>query len=467
MNAVPQFVSGSFRDREGSVFTVGRRIFRTLSHEARNRFQDLEKDGRLKQLVDSGQMVSSFLTSAVEADLDPKIYGEIVMEHERLPLITYPYEWSFDMLRDAALLTLDLLESCLNMNLILKDGTPFNLTIHKNRMMFFDALSLDLYEEGRPWEGYSQFCREFLFPLMLTSYKGIEFQPWFRGSLNGIPVSTMSRIFGYLEAPFKGVFSHVHLQAMLEKYLAGKDVDVRKRFNGRGIPKKVLLKMVKKLRRLIENMKYDTSHSAWAHYERQNTYTPEEEQTKTNFIGTIMRKPSLSQWVDLGCNGGKYSSLFAPHAKTVVGLEADPSAVNAFYRRFRETSDGSFYPMVCDLLNPSPALGWGLVERPSLFERVQGGGFLALALIHHVCIANNVPLTNFLELLKRFGTAGVIEWVDKSDPMVQRMLRNRRDIFTDYTWENFKSLLEKTFSLSDVVETHNGTRKLCSIAARR
>ncbi len=180
---------GSFKDPEGRVFYVDGRVFRTLSAPALARMQRLTEAGHLRALIDSGLLLPCRLVPVGEAGPVPGEVGAEVMEHERIEVLTYAYEWSFDMLRDAALVTLDLLQACLERSLILKDATPYNVAYHENRLVFFDTLSIDDYHEGQPWEGYAQFCREFLFPLMLTAYKKLDFQTWLRGSPTGINVT--------------------------------------------------------------------------------------------------------------------------------------------------------------------------------------------------------------------------------------------------------------------------------------
>ncbi len=330
-----QFHPASFRDPEGRVFLIGERVFRTLSTTARDRMLELEGDGRLRKLIDEGVLLPCRLTSASEAGKDVRECGEIIMEHEKIPILTYPYEWSFDMLRDAALTTLDLTISCLEKGLILKDATPFNIAFHKNRMVFIDTLSIDYYREGQPWEAYSQFCREFLLPLMLTAHKGIEFQPWLRGELNGLQISALSRVFGYFDAPFRGITTHIHLQAALEKYLAKKDVSLRRNFEKVRLSKPRLLKMLRGLRRTVETMKYRPNNSLWSNYERDNSYTLEDEALKERFVRDAGTMLGSARWVDIGSNSGKYSECLSSTAKSVVGLEADPSAINAYYKRFR------------------------------------------------------------------------------------------------------------------------------------
>ena len=224
--------------------------------------------------------------------------------------------------------------------------------------------------------------------------------------------------------------------------------------------------MIRKLRRIIEAMKYRPLDSIWGHYESQNSYDAQDEQAKEKFIEAALHSLSGDIWVDMGCNNGKYALIAVQAGKSVVGLDADPAAVNRFYRRIRAQGGAVCHPVVCDLLNPSPAMGWRLAERLSLFERLKADKFLALALVHHLCIGSNIPLEEFVELLKSCGQGGVVEWVDKKDAMVQRLLRNREDVFRDYTWEQFRSCLEKHFAINRVQEVLGGNRKLCLLGPK-
>jgi ribosomal protein L11 methylase PrmA len=463
MSSLPTFNPGSFRDPEGRVFSANGRIFRTLSPAAADRMRKIEKDGRLKNLVDSKRLIPSWTTDSRKAELEPSLVSNLLLEQEKLDLVTYPYEWSFGMLKDAALLTLDLLENALDAGIILKDATPFNVTLHKNRMVFFDTLSLDDYEDGRPWDGYSQFCREFLFPLMLTSSTGVPFQPWMRGELNGLKAPYLSKLLGLGRARH-GVLTHVHLQAWFENWLSKKgDIDLRKRFDKKSFSKSVVLRMIRKLRKIVDGLKGRSAASLWGGYETSNSYGAEDEKKKTEFVAAAGRVLNGGAWIDVGCNNGKYLMTVGGNARIAVGLDLDPTAVDGFYRRIKNKDGTSYHPVVCDLMNPSPSLGWRLTERPSLFERLRGDAFLALAVVHHLCIGANVPLPEFVSLLKSFGRGGVVEWVDKKDAMVRRLLRNRVDVFPDYTWENFRSLLEKNFVLKETCDTHQGARRLCLV----
>ena len=220
------------------------------------------------------------------------------------------------------------------------------------------------------------------------------------------------------------------------------------------------------MRKLIDGLRYDAGDSQWIDYTREHSYSATDEERKRAFVKAALGRLAARRIVDLGTNTGTYALLAAPLAERVIAMDIDPACINVLARTCRRDEVRNVTPMVGDLLNPSPALGWALRELKPLLERVKSDGLLALALVHHICIGGNVPLDQFVALLADTAPSGVVEWVAKEDSMVQRMLRNRVDVFDGYTWANFRSLLEKHFVLTDTIETHGGNRKLCLLAPR-
>jgi hypothetical protein len=460
------FDPGSFKDPDGRIFEHAGEIYRTLSPTAAARMRARIEDGTLASLVDQELLIDSDLVLVADIGLEAGDLGETVMRHTRIPVMTYPSEWSFDMLRDAALVTLDLLQQCLERDLILKDATAFNVAFHDGGMRFFDTLSIDDYADGAPWDGYAQFCREFLFPLMLTSYRGIEFQPWLRGSLSGIPVRSFARLLSFREKFRAPVMKHVVLQAKLDRSFAESDTEMRSSFKAMKFSKPMILGNVAGLAKTIRKLGYEAGDSVWGDYASSHSYSADDESTKREFVDAAVDQLKPATVVDLGGNIGDYSLLVAPRVERVVCVDIDPACINTLYRRIRDGGPGNVVPMVGDLLNPTPAMGWNLSERRDLFGRIGADSFLALALVHHLAIGGNVPLPQIVEVLRRIAPTGVVEWVDKRDAMVQRMLRNRTDVFGEYRWEVFRSELEERFEIVRTVDTHDGARRLCQLAPK-
>ena len=454
------FDPGSFRDPEGRVFQHDGRIYRTLSAAAQSRMRALIDDGVLADFIARGLLLDCSLVAARDEGLDDAAVGATVMRHTRIATMTYPYEWSFDMLRHGALATLDLLSACLQRDLILKDATAYNLAVHDGAMTFFDTLSIDRYVDGSPWDGYAQFCREFLFPLMLTAYRGVEYQPWYRGAMAGIAVRQFARLMGWRDKLRPGVLKHVTLQARLERSFADADVEMRGEFTRVKFSKALIEANIAGLRKLIAGLGYAAGDSVWASYTATHSYSAEDAAAKRAFVVAAVERLAPRTLIDLGGNTGDYTLAVADRLEHAICVDIDPACINTLWRRLRADGVTNVVAMVSDLTNPSPAQGWALAERAGLHGRLRADAFLALALVHHLAIGGNVPIDRIVAMLAGTAPGGVVEWVDKSDAMVQRMLRNRTDVFADYDWEHFRAALESRFTIADMVETHAGARRL-------
>lgn len=459
---------GSFKDPEGRVFYRDNEVFRSLSDVAADRICRLVKQGILEDLVANNLVVPTKFLPACEAGFDTNEFGAHVLKHDRIPFFVYPYEFSFDMLKDAGLLTLELLETCLDHDLILKDGTAFNTTFREGRMAFVDVLSIDDYNPTQPWNGYGQFCREYLFPLMLSGYKRIDFQSILRGTLSGVSPTDMSSLLSLRDMLRAGGIKHVLLQGVIERLQQKTVPKANAGKAGLSFPKQAIVANVRGLRRLLNKMSYKPRWTPWQSYTDHSSYSQEEIEGKSTFIKIGLSMLAANHVVDIGANTGTYSLLAADQAELVVAIDSDAAAVNNLYLHCRDCGIRNVVPIVADLMNPSPSLGWELTERASLFERLDSDSFMfmALAIVHHICITNNVPIERFVQQLAAISDKGIVEWVEKEDEMVQVLLKNRKDIFSEYSWENFKKSLERHFAIKKVLDIKNGKRRLCVVGPR-
>lgn len=461
-----QYEPGSFKDPDGRVFHLGDTVYRSLSEPALERMRSLDERGHLAALVEAGLMVPTRLISSRDAGIDSEYVGATILEHDRIEVISYSYEWPFALLRDAAIVTLEVIERCLAFGCILKDATPYNIALYKGRPVLIDVLSIDGYEDGAPWEGYAQFCREFLNPLMLAAHKKIDFHDLLRGSLNGISIESADGLFSIGDCRKAGVFKHVKLQAMLQRSFRKSDFDAKRSYRDSRFGKGAILANLKGLRKILNSLAPDVTDSTWLDYTDTHSYEGQEEAEKMAFVRSMLEMHKPTRVIDIGCNTGVYSRMASRCAKTVVSLDFDAACIDALYRNCRNDNIENIFPFVADLLNPSPGMGWMMRERASLFERIRGDAFLALALVHHISISGNVPLENFVEALSALAPGGVVEWVGKSDPMVQTLLKNRRDVFDRYTWGHFKQVLEQSFEIEKTIEIGDGRRRLCRVRKR-
>ena len=450
-----RFEPSSYRDPDGSVFYQDQKVYRSLKNKSSTLMEKLLSQQFFQNYVKQGKVIGTKLIKGSKTNFFPTDY---VLEHQNIDIFTYPYEWSFSMLRDGALLTLELLQDCLRHGFILKDGSAWNITYHKGQMCFIDVLSIGEYEPGQLWEGYSQFCREFLYPLMLKAHKDINFQDLFRATLKGIDPHLMSALFTKKDLFKSGVFKHLYINEKLSNRKSIKSDTIKGKVN---LPKASLLHLVENLIKVVRSLKNKSDHSVWVNYTKTNTYSDSDEREKSSFVRDYVSSLAKKRYiVDIGCNTGNYS-LIAAETHQVLSCDIDPDCIDMLYQKNLKNKVSNIIPVVQNLVNPSPCLGWQLKERKSFFNRVQVDGFLSLALIHHVCISENVPLLSFVECLRSIAPSGVLEWVSKEDPMVQFLLRNRKDVFSDYNWEGFESCVTKHFKIEKTVTTNNGTRTLC------
>ncbi|MGD0466162.1 MAG: class I SAM-dependent methyltransferase [Gammaproteobacteria bacterium] len=459
------FEHGSFRDPDGRVFYYQQEVYRTVSVRCSKIIECLLKADFFQRFIQSKDIVD---TKILNNDL--LRFGdmsECFLQHERIPFITYPHEWSFYMLKDAALLTLHILKEALVNNFILKDGTAWNVTFHNNKMCFFDVISIGEYQNGQAWEGYGQFCQEFLYPLLIKAHKNIDFQNFFKGSLSGITPNLANAIFSFNDWFKQGVFKHVFINAQFNKSKTIKRASLKNKFY---LDVKVLINLATNLESIIKSLYPKNQNSLWSDYALNNTYSENDiDQKKTFILGAINKLQKIDKIIDLGCNTGEYSLMIANSNKnlTVFCCDLDADCIDQLYNKTKKESYKNIYPFVLDLMNPSSMCGWDLKERKSIWQRINVDAFLVLALVHHICIAYNVPLEIFIKFLSSIASQGIIEWVDKQDPMVQFLLRNRKDIFYDYEWKYFENIIIKYFHLAEVKTINNGTRKLCLLLPKK
>lgn len=458
---------GSFRDPASGVLLGHNRVYRFFTSGRVADFEALVETGLLDSFVKSGAVIETKPIAMEEADELYHVVPEtgLVVEHPRIPFISYVYEWPFEMLRAAAIRSLEILQVSLDKGFILKDATPYNIQFMGANPLLIDVGSFERYEEGIPWMGYSQFCRTFLNPLLLQSITGVPFQMWMRSSLEGIDPAHLNSLIPLRHKLRKNVFIDVVLQAWLSRRYASRRSDAPS-LRDRSIPKGVITGLVNRLKKSVAGLKRrGKAHSPWLDYEEQCHYEPEALQHKDRFVveeALATAKPEMV-W-DLGCNVGRYSIMASRYASHVVAMDSDEAAVGALYERVR----GQFtnvLPLTVDLINPSPNQGWAQEERRGLGERGAADFALCLALVHHLAISGNVPLSKIVEWLSTITKAGVVEFAPKSDPMVQALLRTRQDVYSGYTQAAFEEAVREHFQITDVARLPKSERILYRLAA--
>jgi ribosomal protein L11 methylase PrmA len=435
-----QFDQGSFRDPAGRVARHGERVLRFVYAGAAADYTWLRDNGILERLIAQGRVVP---TREVQTDdLGPAAEGAVhVLEHDVIPFWSYPYEWPFAALKRAALFHLDLHADVLARDATLVDASAYNVQFIGAQPLFIDVLSLRRYHDGELWDGHRQFCEQFLNPLLLQASRGVAFNTWYRGSMEGIPVTDLSSVLGAGGWLSWQTLMHVKAQARMQLAAETGRISVA-RARERRLSKTGLLAMLTSLRRWIARLEPRSSGSiGWTTYAETNTYGSEEAAAKRQFVAEFAARVKPALLADVGCNTGDYSvCALEAGARAVIGLEGDPATADRAFRR-AEQAGLNFLPLVMDAADPSPARGWRGRERRSLHDRSRFDAVIALAFEHHLAIGRNVPLDDVVAWLIELAPAGVIEFVPKDDPTVQRMLALRKDIFDTYDRTAFVNAL--------------------------
>jgi ribosomal protein L11 methylase PrmA len=391
-----------------------------------------------------------------------------VLAPQLVDFISYPYEWSFGQLRDAALLTLELQERALARGFTLRDASAYNVQFVAGRPLFIDTLSFEPREEGAPWAGYRQFCEHFLVPLALMSRVDVRTASLLRAHLEGVPLDLGSRLLPRRTWFRAGLLFHVHLHAMAQRRYADRGVVTPSDSPAtprRGVSLSAATGLVRSLRSAVESLDWTPSGTEWADYTQDNNYSPGAAHSKRDHVLGFLRGLGARTAWDLGANTGEYSRAAREVVPSVLAFDLDPAAVERNYRRVRAEGETGVLPLLLDLTNPSPALGWAHRERLSLEERGPADVLLALALVHHLAIGHNLPLERVAEFLARLGRNLIIEFVPKSDSQVRRLLRDRPDIFPDYTVEGFEAAFRSCFRVERAVPIGDSERSLYLMSA--
>lgn len=458
------FEPASFRDRHSRIFRRDSRICRALSATGLREWERLAATRFFGTFVERGALVATRRAEDEAALLTPLGEGwAAALEHERVPFISYPYEWPFGMLKDAALLQLDLVLAALDEGMILKDATAYNLQFRGASPVFIDIGSFVTLEPGAPWPGYRQFCQLFLYPLLLQAYRDIPFQPWLRGSLEGIEPRDADAMLSARDSLRSGVLAHVKLQAGAQKRFAATGRDVRAELRKAGFDARLIRANVAGLRKLVEKLEWKRHASTWADYAADNSYDEANHQKKAEFVRAAAAERRRPLVWDIGANTGTFSRIASEHADYVVSIDADVLAVERHYQSLKQQGIRTILPLIGNVADPSPALGWRGLERLPLEGRGRPDLVLALALIHHIVISANVPLGEFVDWLADvIADDGhlVIEFVSKDDEMVKTLLRNKDDQYGDYEQPAFERKLASRFAIVRQETIQSGTRTL-------
>lgn len=453
---------GSFRDPTSRVLRDGDRIYRALAPEAEVAQRTLGGLGFFLDAMAAGDIVRTWW-----ADRPAPDGFTAVLEHERVPVVSYPYEWSFSMLQDAALLQLRLTAAAIDAQYVTKDATPYNVQFVGSRPTFIDVGSFEPLRGGEPWYGYRQFCQLFLNPLLLQAWRGLDLQILLRGSLEGISPSTTAALLGRRQRLRRAALAHVTVHARADRRYAADDGAVKDDLAAAGLGPQVVAAQVRNLERAVRSLRWEPAGSTWSDYSDRAHYEGDLGQ-KERFVEQAVREVRPEQVLDLGANDGHFSTIAADAgAQRVIAVDGDHLVVDRLYQRLRAAGDARVLPLVVDLTDPSPARGWAGVERSSFVERATSDLVLCLAVVHHLALTGTVPFDLIVDLLADLGPRCVIEFPHREDPMVSRLLgRKRSGLFDGYDLEPWERALRRRFEVDRREVLVGGTRTLYAVTRR-
>lgn len=411
--------------------------------------------GLYEQLEKIGRLVTHQESDIPPFNLDASFK---VIQPELIPFISYPYEWSFSQLKEAALATLSIQKRALKVGMSLKDASAYNIQFHLGKAMLIDSLSFEFYKEGQPWVAYKQFCQHFLAPLALMAKRDIRLSQLLRVYIDGIPLDLASDLLPSSTKLNAGLMMHIHLHAKAQIKYADENVEEQKQ--KKEISKQALLSLIDSLRNTVKKLEWNPAGTEWGNYYEITNYTDAAFLHKKELISEWLKERKPTQVWDLGANNGIFSRLASDQGVFTVSFDIDPAAVEQNYQQVKGAKEKSLLPLVLDITNPSPALGWHNRERESFIERAPADMIFALALIHHLAISNNVPLTQLVDFFHAMGKWLIIEFVPKSDSQVKKLLQSREDIFDEYTLEDFERVFESRFTIHNKVKINEAERHL-------
>jgi 2-polyprenyl-3-methyl-5-hydroxy-6-metoxy-1,4-benzoquinol methylase len=436
-------VSSSFRDPSGFLFTRKGVLYRQVNQFGAKAFDKFNSTGLYEELTQRGWLVAH---KEVDVKADNPEIAYRILQPDLVPFISYPYEWSFSQLKDAALLTLEINKLALSKGMILKDASAFNIQFVDGKPVLIDTLSFDIYRKGSAWDGYRQFCQHFLAPLSLASFVDVRFMLLSKNYIDGIPLDLASRLLPVkTRFGLSGLNIHIHMHARVQREYADKQTTQ----NSTGLlTKESLLNMLKGLTQTVEKLTWQPKGTEWGDYYSATNYSDDSLRLKGEVVGSFIDQAKPAKVWDLGANNGLFSREAARRGIFTVASDIDPAAVEKNYLTIKANQEKNLMPLVMDLTNPSPSIGWANQERDAFNARGPVDMILALALIHHLAISNNLPLDTIADYFASISNWAVVEFVPKNDSQVKRLLATRKDIFDHYTEEGFEAAFSRVFKIA-------------------
>jgi hypothetical protein len=447
----------SFRDPSGYLFWTGDEIFRHVAPSYCDTLNRALESGLMASLIERGLVLPFSLVEDMRLGA-----GATVLKPQQISLITYPYEWCFEQLKEAALATLDVHLAALEHDMMLKDASAFNIQFVRGRACLIDHLSIDNLSSHPAWPAYGQFCRHFLAPLALMAYTDLRLSGLAIHYIDGVPLDLASLLLPRHTRLKFGLAMHLHLHARMSTRHANTNKSVR----GKPLSKAKHKAFAESLRSTVQKLRPKPQSTEWGNYYSGTNYSDDAAIAKGQMVRELVQRCGAQTIWDLGGNDGRFTRSIADLANELVTLDIDPIAVSANYAACRRDNITNVLPLVFDCCNPTPSIGFANKERPSLLQRGKPDLTLALALIHHLAISNNLPLSDIADFFAGISRFVIIEFVPKADSQVERLLLNREDVFTDYTIEKFRTDFSLVFNIIEERQIPGSVRTLFLLERR-
>ncbi len=455
-------IPSSFRDPSGFLFKEKGVLYRQINDSFREEYDFFEESGLKDDLIQSGLLIAHTNVSDKFQKTD-EAYK--IIKPEPLDFISYPFEWCFSQLKDAALTTLTIQKKALEYDMSLKDASAYNIQFFHGKPVFIDTLSFERYQEGEPWIAYNQFCQHFLAPLALMSFRDLRLSQMLRVFIEGIPLEIASSLLPTRSYLNLGVTLHVHFHSRSRKRYLGGGIDssrAKKKFS-----KNSFLGLINSLESVIKKLECKIDDSAWVDYYRDDSYSETAFEHKKKILEGCIKKINPKTVWDLGANTGVFSRIAGKKGASTVSFDSDPAVVEKNYVECKREGETEILPLVLDFTNPTSNIGWSCKERMSIIGRGPCDLALALALVHHLSIANNVPFKMVSEFLGEICKSLIIEFIPKEDPKVQILLSSRKDIFTEYNQQSFEKEFKKVFKIQYAEKISDSERTIYLMEKKR
>jgi SAM-dependent methyltransferase len=448
----------SFRDPAGSVTVEAARVYRTVSAEVQPGFEQFLATSYAQDLVASRRLVSSRLSGLLPA-------GAAVYEHERIPFISYPYEWPPEMLWAAAELTAGLALAALEHGYGLKDATPYNVLFRGPRPVFVDVLSFERRDANDPtWLAYAQFVRTFLLPLLANKRFGLGLDQLLLTRRDGLEAEELVRLLPATARWRPPFLQLVTLPARLGRKRGAGDPEMYRptRLDNPEKAAFILRTLMRGLHKHLEAARPRRVESRWSGYMEHNSYSDSGFQDKEAFVRGFLERRRPARVLDAGCNTGHFSEMAARTGARVVALDSDPVVAGETWRR-AVAKDLNILPLAVNLARPTPGMGWRNRECASFLERACGefDAVLLLAVVHHLLVSERVPLNEIADLSASLTREwAVVEYVGPGDPMFQRLARGRDALHAGLTPAAFEAAFLRRFEMADETPESGSGRRL-------